>query len=77
MYICLLVTPTPKTREAKTRRFFSNLNLVFRAAINEKKAKAPKTYLVRMHKGQAYSAKTISINQARNIMLKLKKALFK
>ena len=77
IYICLLVTTTPKIRDPKIRRLFINLNLLFRAAIKENKANIPKTYLVRMHKGQAYKAKIMSIIQARDIIPKPKIALFK
>jgi hypothetical protein len=57
--------------------FWRFLNLSLKAAISEKKPNAPKTYLVSMHKGHAYKAKTISIIQARTIMPKDKIALFR
>ena len=55
-------------------RFF---NLTLKAAISDKKPNIPKTYLVNMHKGHAYKAKTMSIIQARTIMPKDKIALFR
>jgi hypothetical protein len=48
-----------------------------KAAISDKKLNIPKTYLVNMHKGHAYKAKTMSIIQARTIMPKDKIALFR
>ena len=57
--------------------FWRFLNLSLKAAINDKKLNIPKTYLVSMHKGHAYKAKTMSIIQARTIMPKDKIALFK
>ena len=57
--------------------FWRFLNLSLKAAISDKKPNVPKTYLVKMHKGHAYKAKTISIIQARTIMPKDKIALFK
>ena len=57
--------------------FWRFLKLSLNAAISEKKPNAPKTYLVYIHKGHAYKAKTISIIQARIIMPKDKIALFR
>jgi hypothetical protein len=71
------VTPIPKNSDPTIKKFWSRLKLLLKAAISEKKPKAPKIYLVKMHKGQAYKAKTTSMIQARTIMLKAKIALFR